>query len=363
MERDYHQMLDFFEKEEQEKNEINEIYKLSARYDNSQIVNIEIDNLKPFPNHPFSLYTGEKFEDLKESIRVCGIINPLIVLELGNNEYEILSGHNRCEAVKSLGLKTVPCLILSGLSDDDALMIVLDSNIKQRSMSEMKISEQARIYALDVEVNKRQGKRSDLIKNIEKNLEILSSGADLTTSAPLVPKLTAREIIGEKYGVSRGTITRLLRINTLISEIKERVDDETIAVRAGVELSYLSAINQKFVDDIMTEYHYKLDIKKAQQLRELEQKNKFDRVTVVEVFEGKYGKSSSVVKKLKSVTLKPKFLSQYYDASSASSADITKDIETGIGLWQDIKKSFPEQTVDSIRKSVVELLKQHEWLE
>ena len=95
--------------------------------------------------------------------------------------YQILSGHNRNQAAKAIGLKTVPCIVLSDLTDDDALMIMLDSNTNQRSVSEMPISQQAHIYALDVAVNKRQGKRSDLIKNIEKNLEILSNGADFET--------------------------------------------------------------------------------------------------------------------------------------------------------------------------------------
>ncbi len=86
----------------------------------------------------------------------------MLIRKLDDNTYQILAGHNRNNAAKAIGLETVPCIVLTDLTDDDALMIMLDSNTNQRSISEM--SQQAHIYALDVAVNKRQGKRSDLIK-------------------------------------------------------------------------------------------------------------------------------------------------------------------------------------------------------
>ena len=142
-------------------------------FDNNKVVQLSVDSLNPFHNHPFELYTGERFENLTDSIKACGVITPLLIRKLDDNTYQILSGHNRNQAAKAIGLKTVPCIVLADLTDDDALMIMIDSNTNQRSVSEMPISQQAHIYALDVAVNKRQGKRSDLIKNIEKNLEIL----------------------------------------------------------------------------------------------------------------------------------------------------------------------------------------------
>ena len=153
-------------------------------------------------------------------------------------------------------------------------MIVLDSNTKQRGITEMKISEQAHIYALDVAVNKRQGKRSDLIKSIEKNLEILSNDAGFETSSQFEKKLTTMDTIGEKYGISRATIARLLRIDTLIYELKTRIDEDEIAVNAGVELSYLTQQEQEIVDEVICEFNYKLDINKSKQLRELSKNGK-----------------------------------------------------------------------------------------
>ena len=166
------------------------------------------------------------------------MITPLLIRVLDDNTYQILSGHNRNKAAKAIGLETVPCIVLTDLTDDDALMIMLDSNTNQRSISEMSISQQAHIYALDVAVNKRQGKRSDLIKNIEQNLEMFSNGADLETCTPVGNKLKTGEIVGNKYGVSKNTIARLISNDILIPQLKKFIDNKQISVRAGVDKSY-----------------------------------------------------------------------------------------------------------------------------
>ena len=230
--KDYTKMIEQFEKMEKEK----QAAIPTISFDNNKIVHLPVDLLKPFPNHPFELYSGERFEDLADSIKACGMITPLLIRMLDDNTYQILAGHNRNNAAKAIGLETVPCIVLTDLTDDDALMIMLDSNTNQRSISEMSISQQAHIYALDVAVNKRQGKRSDLIKNIEQNLKIFSNGADLETCTPVGNKLKTVEIVGDKYGVSKNTIARLIRIDTLLPQLKKFIDNKQIPVRAGVEM-------------------------------------------------------------------------------------------------------------------------------
>lgn len=319
-------------------------------------VELPISMLEHFPNHPFELYSGERFEDLCESIKEHGILTPLLVRKLNANRYQILSGHNRYEGAKSNGFKTVPCVVLTNLTDDDALMIVLDSNTKQRGITEMKISEQARIYALDVEVNKRQGKRSDLIKNIEKNLEILSNNAEFGTLYPLDTKLDTVTNVGEKYGVSRATIARLLRIDTLVYELKNRIDEDEFGIRAGVELSYLTQTEQELVDEVMCEFNVKLDINKAKQLREVSKSGKINKVTVLDVLEGKYKKTKQSSKQsFKAVTLKPKFLSKYY-ATDVPQNVIEEEIQTSIDVWQKIKEKLTGYTTEEIKKYIEEML-------
>ena len=139
--KDYTKMIEQFEKMEKEK----QAAIPTISFDNNKIVHLPVDLLKPFSNHPFELYSGERFEDLADSIKACGIITPLLIRMLDDNTYQILSGHNRNNAAKAIGLETVPCIVLTDLTDDDALMIMLDSNTNQRSISEMSISQQAHI--------------------------------------------------------------------------------------------------------------------------------------------------------------------------------------------------------------------------
>ena len=335
--KDYTKMIEQFEKMEKEK----QAAIPTISFDNNKIVHLPVDLLKPFPNHPFELYSGERFEDLADSIKACGMITPLLIRMLDDNTYQILAGHNRNNAAKAIGLETVPCIVLTDLTDD------------QRSISEMSISQQAHIYALDVAVNKRQGKRSDLIKNIEQNLKIFSNGADLETCTPVGNKLKTVEIVGDKYGVSKNTIARLIRIDTLLPQLKKFIDNKQIPVRAGVEMSYLSSFEQELIAKIIDEYSYHLDEHKAQQLRELSKAHKLDRINAVEVFEGRYGKS--VTQKLKSFTIKPKFLSKYYPPTVSQDV-IASDVEASMDVWQEIKTFYPDKSVYDIKNNIINLL-------
>lgn len=348
--RDYTQVMGLFQSTAPE-------MQTTANLEDKTVVELSISLLNPFPEHPFELYTGEKFEDLVESIKVHGVLTPLLVRKMPDNTYQILSGHNRCAAAKKANFRSVPCIVLNDLTDDDALMILLDSNTKQRGITEMKISDQAHIYALDVAVNKRQGKRSDLIRSIEQNLEILSGDAGSGTLSQFDTKLDTLSNIGGKYGISRATIARLLRIDTLIYQLKERIDDEEFAINAGVELSYLSDIDQEVVDEVLCEYNYKLDIKKAQQLRSLAMANKLNKVTVVDVFEGRYNKPKAKSKPVvKSYTVQSKLLSKYYTPETAQTV-IAEEVEASIDMWQELKKKYPGLSVEEVKNKITELLK------
>lgn len=166
----------------------------------SPIVNINAEKLMPFRNHPFKLYEGERFNDMVESIKANGIITPVIVRSLDNEHetYEILSGHNRVEAAKFAGLETVPAIIRNDINDDEALLIVTETNLIQRSFSDLSHSEKAAALAVHHEAVKSQGKRTDLINDIEillKNEENTRSKADFETSGQIVHKLTDRKSV------------------------------------------------------------------------------------------------------------------------------------------------------------------------
>lgn len=105
---------------------------------------LRIKDLIPFKNHPFKLYEGQLFEDMVKSVRDNGVLEPIIVRPItGTETYEILSGHNRVAAAKEAGSDSVPAIIKYGLSDEEALLIVTETNLMQRSFTDLKHSERA----------------------------------------------------------------------------------------------------------------------------------------------------------------------------------------------------------------------------
>lgn len=104
--------------------------------EHGDIQNIEIDLLKKYHDHPFTLYTGKRLNDMVESVKENGILNPVITLKKEEGEYEILSGHNRVNAARLAGIKNIPCIIRENLSEEQAYTYVIETNLMQRSFSD-----------------------------------------------------------------------------------------------------------------------------------------------------------------------------------------------------------------------------------
>jgi ParB family chromosome partitioning protein len=209
---------------------------------NNQIKQIPLDMLVPFHNHQFSLYDGERRDDMVESISKNGVISPIVCRPNpdGSDTYEILIGHNRWNCSKIVGLETIPAIIKEKLTEDEAQTYVDESNLIQRGFNDLKISEQARIIARRYSEMFSQGKRNDIINEIRAlNGESESNG-------------NSREKVAEEYGLGRNTIARLVRISKLCDGILAWLDKGQLAVRAGVELSYLTAEEQSTLLEINT---------------------------------------------------------------------------------------------------------------
>ena len=269
------------------------------------IVDMPIEMLIPHPSNPFGLYTGQRLEDLMESIQANGVLVPVIVRPAVTGFYEILSGHNRVEAAKEVGLVSVPVISRDGLSDEEAMLIVVETNLIQRSFSDFSHSERAATIAIHHDSIKNQGRRTDLIKEVELMLNI-GSGGSQSTSFPVDTKFDSKERIGKDHGLSSITIWRYLRINKLIPQHKSRLDSGSISIRAAVSLSYLSADEQELVDDVLTAYRYRLSYDEAEALR-LEQKP-LTRETVRDIVQDNKRKSRPA----KELKLESKFLSRYF---------------------------------------------------
>ncbi|SCG83678.1 Stage 0 sporulation protein J [Proteiniborus sp. DW1] len=295
----------------------------------SGIKEIDLSQLVPFKNHPFKLYEGERLNDMVESIKEHGIILPLIVRPTDNGKYEILSGHNRANAATIAGLERVPAVIKESLTDEEAMLIVTETNLIQRSFSELSHSEKARILTERYNAIKEQGKRIDLINEIER----LSNPYDLQenlTSGQVDQKLESREKIGNQYDLSGKTISRYLRIDSLIEPLKYRLDSEEIPFIAAVDLSFLKEDEQESVEGILKEKKFKVDIKKAAALKKFSQHRSLTEEKAFDILSGKYFDNPS--KKPKSIKVKPKIISKYF-SEDQNQKDIEMIIEKALELY------------------------------
>ena len=218
---------------------------------------IPVDKIVPFHNHPFRLYEGERLEDMVESIREHGVLNPVIVQKTVDG-YEMLAGHNRWNATKIVGLSEIPAIVKEYLSEEEAYVYVIETNLMQRSFTDLLPSEKAAVLAERYEKINCQGKRNDIIEEIAR-----LNGVDVSdTCGHDVHKSKSRDSIGEDYGMTGRNIARYMRLNQTTEQIKEMVDTGTMAMVTAVELSYLSEEEQKQVCKIMDEHGGK--IKNAQ---------------------------------------------------------------------------------------------------
>lgn len=247
----------------------------------NSIQQIPCDQLHPYHNHKFEMYSGERLEDMIASIRENGVLSPIIV-QPADNGYEILIGHNRWNASKLAGLPTVPAIIKTGLSDDEAEMYVIESNVIQRNFDDLRISEQAAVIALRHSKMFSQGKRNDILRKLAM---LENSETDISTLTPLESKLDSGKAIGAEYGLSKGSVIRLIRIDKLIDELKALVDSGDVSIRAGVELSFLSAEAQAEI--VEQSKDFKIDMKKAKSLREAaDGEGNINRDTIIRIITG-----------------------------------------------------------------------------
>ncbi len=170
---------------------------------------LPVDSIKPFHDHPFRLYQGERLNDMVESIREHGVLNPVIVRKKGSS-YEMLSGHNRQNAAKIAGLTEIPAIVKEGLSDEEAYVYVIETNVIQRSFTDLAPSEKAAVLSARYEKVISQGRRNDILQEIE---EIGTCGHD-------VHKSRSRDGIGEEYGMTGRNIARYMRVDKLIRPFK-----------------------------------------------------------------------------------------------------------------------------------------------
>lgn len=294
------------------------------------VTQLSISSLRSYENHPFKLYSGERFEDMVRSVKELGVIVPIIVRPKDEGLYEILSGHNRVNAAKTAGLETVPAVIKEQLTDEEAALIVTETNLIQRSFSDLCHSERAVALAAHHKTLKKQGARTDLINELEKLLnphEIRGEG----TSCQVATKLTSLEIVGKTYDLSKRSVARYLRLNELIPELLERVDDEEIAFIPAVELSYLRESEQMELAVAISKDGFKVDMSKAEILRSYSEAGKLDGDKINSILSGELDKKKKSDKPA-AVRLKPKLMAKFFSPGHKQ-AEIEEIIEKALTLY------------------------------
>ena len=221
--------------------------------DNGQAM-VSVEKIVPFHNHPFRLYEGKRLDDMVESIKEHGVLIPVIVQKIADG-YEMLSGHNRWKAAKSAGVTEIPAIIKENLTEREAYVYVIETNMLQRSFDDLLPSEKAAVLAERYEKVMCQGRRNDILKEIA-----MLNGVDAPeTCGHDVHKSKSRDAIGEDYGMTGRNIARYMRLNQTTDQIKEMVDDGTMAMVTAVELSYLSEEEQGQVCKILDEHGGKIN--------------------------------------------------------------------------------------------------------
>lgn len=197
-----------------------------------KVVMLNPADISDFPNHPFKVKQDEAMAEMADSVKQYGVLVPALVRPKADGGYEMVAGHRRKCAATLAGITEMPCIVRN-LTDDEATIIMVDSNLQRETILP---SEKAFAYKMKLEAIKRQGQRSDL------------------TSTPLEPKLKgsrSNEELAASSPDSRSQIQRYIRLTELIPPVLDMVDSGKIAFRPAVELSYLSKEQQQSLYDTM----------------------------------------------------------------------------------------------------------------
>ena len=238
---------------------------------------IPIQYIDDFPDHPFQVREDEEMNRLVESIKEYGVLTPVVARRAENNRFELISGHRRKRACQIAGIEVIP-LILRDLTREEAIIAMVDSNLQREHILP---SEKAFAYKMKLEAMKRQGQRTDL------------------TCVPMAHKLKgekSREIVAEQAGESADQVRRYIRLTELVPELLEMVDQEKIAFRPAVELSYLTEEEQRNLVETIDSEEVTPSLGQALRMKHLSKEGKLDMDTIFSIMQEQKGNQKEIVK-------------------------------------------------------------------
>ena len=226
--------------------------KTDVRDPDEKVVEIEMERLGAFPNHPFKVIGDSQMIELQDSIKKYGVLNPLIVRPKIEGYYEIISGHRRKYAAEKLGYKKIPVIICM-LQDDEAVVIMVDSNLQREQITP---SEKAYAYKMKYDAIKKKAGRKNC------------SQVDHNTGKRSI------DIIGELCGDSAKQVQRYIKITELIPALLDKVDDGTMGFTPAVQLSYLKKKEQQEIMNAMDSTQCTPSLSQAIRMKKLSESGK-----------------------------------------------------------------------------------------
>ena len=294
------------------------------------IVSIPVEEIHPFYDHPFRLYEGDRLEDMVQSIRAYGVLNPVIVRKAARG-YEMLAGHNRTNAAKIAGLTEVPAIVKTDLFDEDAYVYLIETNLLQRSFAELLPSEKAAVMAAHYDKGCCQGKRNDIIRE----LQILSGIEPEETSCHNGKRLNSLDVIASEYGFSSRNAARYLRLNYLIQPFKNLMDENKIALLAAVDVSYLTEEEQQMLWNIVDRQGLKVKPTYAEKLRKASGNLTEEKMAeILEALQMKHTDGNAGV----SFKLPKSICSKYFDGMD--SKQMAAVVELALTEWFEKKEKY-----------------------
>ena len=228
-----------------------------------EIKKINIQELHPFTDHPYKVEDNEEMYALRDSIYQCGLLSPILVRPRAKGGYEVISGHRRVRALQLLKVDSIEARVCD-MTDEEAILVMVDSNLHREHILP---SEKAKAYKMKMDAMKRQGERTDLTLSPMATKSAIDSAAE----------------IGSAAGESRDQVFRYIRLNLLIPELLDMVDEGRIAFRPAVELSHLQEQEQYDLLTTIESEDATPSLSQAIRLKRLSQDGKLDMDTIFDI--------------------------------------------------------------------------------
>ncbi len=275
-----------------------------------KIMDIPLSEIDDAPNHPFKVRVDEDMYKLVKSIEENGIIVPAIVRKKADGRYELVAGHRRKKACELAGIKTLKAEIRN-ISYDEAVVMMVESNFQRTKLLP---SELAFSYKMRMDALKRQGKRTDM------------------SSTPMVAKLRTGDELGKIHNDSREQVRRYIRLTELIKELLDMVDEDKIAFRPAVELSYLSREEQELLLDTIKCEEATPSLAQALKMKQFSKEGKLNADKILEIMRERKPNQEE------KITFKAESLRKYIPRSIISPKETEEYILKALAHYRDFLK-------------------------